>query len=438
MAAERVAAMPDALLVVLDLVVVVVAARCGGALAVRLGEPRIAGEMIGAILVGPTVLGGQVAGVVDGAVAGGVVGALFPAAGVQAMTLLGSLGMILYMLLVGMTIDPAPMSRRAGTIIALALAIVASTGLVAVGAAAWLGSGGGWRGPDATSAGFLLALLAGLAAQGVPIAARILEERGLMRTEVGGIVIATGACITTLALILSGAAIRGGDRAAAAELALTVAAGAIVVAIAAPLARSRRMRLSPRVAVAGLLVLALGAGVGGKWLLGTVLIGPLVVGIAVRNAGYSAIVLEASLGRVVRGVLLPVFLGVAALAANLRELLDLDALPQTLALLVAVVVVKTVSGIGSARAAGFDRREARAMGALLQCGGVMTIAISLDLLHAGIVTTRTHALMTLVGVVTTLVAGPLLARSGLATAGAARGGPAPSGVRDAAPLLSDP
>ena len=59
------------------------------------------------------------------------------------------------------------------------------------------------------------------------------------------------------------------------------------------------------------------------------------------------------------------------------------------------------------------------MGALLQCGGVMTIAISLDLLQAGIFTTRTHALMTLVGLVTTLIAGPLLARSGVRAPGRA-------------------
>ena len=222
-----------------------------------------------------------------------------------------------------------------------------------------------------------------------------------------------GACVTTLALIISGVAIRGGDRAAVAELALIVAGGAIVVAVAAPLGRSRWMRLGPRIAVVALLVIALGAGFGGKVLLGTVLIGPLIVGIAVRNAGFSAVFLEARLGELVRGVLLPVFLGVAALHTNLRELLNGDALPQALALLAAIVVVKTGAGIAGARTLGFAPREARAMGALLQCGGVMTIAISLDLLHAGIFTPRTHALMTLVGLVTTLIAGPLLARSGV-------------------------
>src|SRR5205085_2507213 len=111
--------------------------------------------------VGPTVLGGQVAGVVDGAVAGGLAGSLFPTAGVDALTLIGGLGMILYMLLVGMTVDPAPFARRAGTMLVMALAVVGATGVVAVGAAAWLGSSGGWRGPRATSAGFQLALLAG-------------------------------------------------------------------------------------------------------------------------------------------------------------------------------------------------------------------------------------------------------------------------------------
>ena len=402
--------MPDALLVLVDLVIVVAAARLGGVLAVRIGEPRIAGEMIGAIVIGPTVLGGQIEGVVDGAVAGGVVGALFPAVAVGVLTWIGAAGMILYMLLVGVTIDPSPMARRAGTVLGLALALVAAMGLVALVVAPWLEALGGWRGPDGTSAAFTLALAGVLAAQGVPIAARILEERRLLRSEVGGIVIASGACATAVALVASGIAIRGADGAAVAELALVVAVGAVVVAVAAPLGRSRWMRLGALPAVLVLLAIAFAAGAAGKLLLGTVLLGPLVVGVAVRNAGWSAAFLEARLGALVRGVLLPVCLGVAALHTNLREL-GLGTLVPVLAVIVSVVGLKMASTWASARLGGFDRREAQAMGALLQCGGVMTIAISLDVLQAGIITTQTHAMMTLVGLVTTLVAGPLLAAS---------------------------
>ncbi len=395
--------------------------RCAGALAVRVGEPRIAGQMAGAILIGPTLLGGQIEGVVEGAVSGGLVGDLFPPAAVEVLTQTGAVGMILYMLLVGMTIDPTPMSRRLGTILVLAGSVIASMGLLAVAMAAWLQADGGWRGPGGAGAAFTLALAAALAAQGVPIAARILEERGLLHTEIGAVVIAAGACATTLALVTSGIAIRGGDRAAAAELAVIVAAAAVLVAIAAPLARSRWMRLTPLVAVAVLLAIALAAGFGGKALLGTVLVGPLVAGVAVRNGGHAAVFLERHLGAVVRGVLLPVFLAVAALHANLREL-GLGALAPVLALIATVVVVKWAAAYLSARAAGFGGGDARAIGGLLQCGGVMTIAVSLDVLQAGIITTRTHALLTLAGLVTTLVAGPLLASSGLSR----RPAPAPA------------
>jgi len=399
------------ILAALDLALVVVVVRCGGALAVRLREPRIAGEMIGAILVGPTVLGGQIEGVVDGAVAAGAVGALFPATAVDVLTWVGGAGMALYMLLVGLTIDPLAMRRRLPAVALLVAATGASMALLALLAARWLEADGGWMGADATSLAFLLALGAGLAAQGVPIVARILEERGLLATRLGSVAIAAGAGVTTLALLASGAAIQGADRAALGDLAIVLGAAALVVAVLAPLARSRWMTLPPRVAVAVLLVIALAAAAGGKLLIGTVLIGPLIVGVAVRNAGFSAVFLEARLGTLVRGVLLPVFLGVAALHVNLREL-HASALPVVLAVIAAVVVVKLAASYGAARATGFERGDARALGALLQCGGVMTIAISLDVLQAQIITTRTHALLTLVGLVTTLLAGPLLARSG--------------------------
>ena len=412
--------MTDALLVALDLVVVVVAARCGGALAVRFGEPRIAGEMAAVILVGPTLLGGQVAGVVEGAAASGLVGTLFPPVGVDVLTWVGALGMILYMLLVGATIDPAPMSRRAGTIVVLALSIVVSTAVLATFAAAWLRRDGGWQGPDGSDVAFALALTAGLSAQGVPIVARILEERGLLRTEVGGVAIAAGATVTALALLASGAAIRGGDGAAAAELAIVFAVAMALVAVAAPLARSRWMRLSPGSAVTALLVIAIAAGIGGKVLIGTVLLGPLIVGVALRNDGHAARFLERRLGVLVRRTLLPIFLGVAALHVNLREL-GMGSLLPVLALIAAVVAAKWVASFLSARALGFDPRQSRAMGGLLQCGGVMTIAISLDVLQAGIVTTKTHALLTLTGLLTTLIAGPLLAASGLRRDGAGPG-----------------
>ena len=108
--------------------------------------------------------------------------------------------------------------------------------------------------------------------------------------------------------------------------------------------------------------------------------------------------------------MLPVFLGLAALHTDLRAL-GAEALAPALALLGLAIAIKLVVAYAAARAAGFAVADSRAIGALLQCGGIMTIAISLDVLDARVIDARLHAALTLVGLVSTIAAGPLLPRT---------------------------
>ena len=114
--------------------------------------------------------------------------------------------------------------------------------------------------------------------------------------------------------------------------------------------------------------------------------------------------------------MLPVFLGLAALHTDLREL-GADALAPVLALVGIVIAIKLVVTYAAARAAGFAAADARAIGALLQCGGVLTIAISLDVLDARVIDARLHATLTLVGIVSMIAAGPLLPRTWIDSGG---------------------
>jgi Kef-type K+ transport system membrane component KefB len=400
----------DWLLVVTGVLLVVGVARIGADVATRLRQPRIAGQLVLLVCIGPTVLGGQIDGVVDGAQATGAVGALFPPLSVDVLAVLGSLGLVLYVLLIGLTIDPLPMARRAGTIALLVVAIAAATTAVALVAAPWLRQDGGWAAPTAGATAFALALSAALVANGVPVVARILEEHGLLRTQLGAITISAGACVTTVALAASGVAIKGADGAAMQRFGLVIVAAAVLVAIVTAVATAHHHRLGPGAAVAGLLGLAVAAGAAGERLLGTALVGPLVVGIAVHGSGAAATFVEERLGAVVRGSLLPIFLGFAALHTNLREL-GPDVFVPVAAMLLAVMAAKLAAGYGAARATGFSPGDAGALAATLQCGGVMTIAISLAVLDAGLITTRLHAALTLAGLVTTVLAGPLLERA---------------------------
>jgi Kef-type K+ transport system membrane component KefB len=156
--------------------------------------------------------------------------------------------------------------------------------------------------------------------------------------------------------------------------------------------------------------LAGAAALAGDELVSSLLVGPLIVGVAVSTGGGTGVGLERCLGVAVRRVGLPVFLGLAALHTDLGELHG-GVLAAATGLLAAVIAISVGAGYAAARLAGFGAADARAIGALMQCGGVMTIAISLDLLQARVIDMRMHATLTLIGLATSLAAGPLLPRA---------------------------
>jgi Kef-type K+ transport system membrane component KefB len=345
---------PGWLLAPLDVAAIAALAWIGGQVAQRLRQPRIAGEMA-AVFAAAFLLGGQIADVVPGQQAEGRIAELFGETALALVSAIGGLGLALYMLLVGLTIDPAPMRTRARTLVLLAAATTGAALILALIAGPLLAGAGGWKPPSVSEGTFVLALAAALAVNGLPIVARILEDRAMAHSDVGSIVIVAATLVTTLALIASAVAIGGGDAAA-------------------------------------------------------LLLGPLIAGIAIKKASSTAVAVERCLGVAVRRVGLPAFLGLAALHTDLREL-GSDVLAPVAGLLAAVVALKAAAGYAAARVAGFARSDARGVGALLQCGGVMTIAVSLQALQAHVIDPRMHAALTLVGLMTTIAAGPLLPRA---------------------------
>ncbi|MGH2918175.1 MAG: cation:proton antiporter [Solirubrobacteraceae bacterium] len=396
------------LLALLDIVAIAAVAWLGGTVVQRLHQPRIAGEMA-AVFAAVLLLGGQIADVVPGQEAQGTIADLFPETALTLVTAVGTLGFILYMLLVGITIDPAPMRERGGAIVLLAAATVGAMLALALVAGPLLADAGGWKPRDVSDGVFVLALTAVLAANGLPIVARILEDRAMTHSPVGSTVIVAATLATALALIGAAVAIGGGDVTAAGRVGLRVGAGLVLLALALAIARARWFSLPPIVALVAVVALAVGSALVGDELLRSLLIGPLIVGVAVTKAASTAVAVERWLGVAVRRVGLPVFIGLAALHTDLREL-GSGVLLSALPLLGAVIALKLAAGYAAARTAGFAPTDARAIGALMQCSGVMTIAISLDVLDAHLIDARMHATLTLVGLVTTIAVGPLLPR----------------------------
>lgn len=400
---------PEWLLALLDVAAIAAIAWIGGTIMNRLRQPRIAGEMA-AVFVAVVLLGGQIAGVVPGQQAEGRIADLFPETALGFVTFVGELGLVLYMLLVGITIDPAPMRERAGALVLLTAATIGAALALALVAGPLLSDAGGWKPPGASQGAFVLAFAAALAANGLPIVGRILEDRAMAHSAVGSVVIVAATFTTSLALIAAAVASGGGDVPAGGRVALRVAAGLLVLAIVLATVRACSSWLRPAFAVLGVVALALASALAGDEMLSSLLIGPLIVGIAVDKRGVTARTVERRVGAAVRRVGLPVFLGLAALHTDLRGL-GSSAFAPLMAIIVAVIALKLAAAYLAARAAGFDSRDARAIGALMQCGGVMTIAISLESLHGHVIDTRMHATLTIIGLATTIAAGILLPRA---------------------------
>ncbi len=399
----------DWLLMLFDVAAIVVVAWLGGIAAQRLRQPRIAGEMAAIFLAG-LLLGGRIADIVPGQQAEGRMAALFPETAVTLVTVVGGLGLVLYMLLVGITIDPAPLRERAGAIVGLAVTSAGAMLALALVVGPWLADAGGWKPAGVAQSAFVLALAAALGANGLPIVARILEDRAMTHSAVGSIVIVAATGATALALIAAAIAISGGDAPAAGRVALHMGAGLVLLVQVLAVTRTRWLVLGPAVTLCAVVGLAGAAALASDQLLSSLLVGPLIVGIAVSKGGATGIGLERRLGVAVRRVGLPVFIGLAALHTDLRELHS-GVLAAVLALLAAVIAIKVGAAYGAARMAGFGAADARAIGALMQCGGVMTIAISLELLAARVIDLRLHATFTLIGLVTSFAVGPLLPRA---------------------------
>jgi hypothetical protein len=145
---------------------------------------------------------------------------------------------------------------------------------------------------------------------------------------------------------------------------------------------------------------------------------PLIVGVCADKGGGTAVDLERRLGVVVRRVGLPVFPGLAALHTGLREI-GSGVAASVLAILAAVVHAQA----GGRRRGGPHRRfravEARAIRALVQCGGVMTLRSRSTCSTPASATHACVPTLMLIGLVSTIAVGPLLPRAPRPGAGVA-------------------
>ena len=383
-----------------DLAIIILLARLLGIAAKRLGQPPVLGEIIAGILLGPTLFHGK------------ITATLFPITLRPALSALANLGVVMFMFVVGYELDlrlhPRPRARGRERVGQFDHSSAVTWGRLG----AWLAS----RHHVHHVLPFALFVGTAMSVTAFPVLARILTDRGMHRTRIGSIALASAAMDDVLAwsLLAVVVAIAGaGGQQLRLLLAPVYAAVMFGRGPPAPAQAGGCLpaagRLTPNVLAAVLVGLLL-SSYATDWMGVKYIFGAFLFGVVMPREGAAAALREEILDRLEQVsvlVLLPVFFVVSGLSVNLSSV-GLSGLVELCLILLVAVVGKFGGAFAGARLAGVRGRRAGVLATLMNTRGLTGIVILSVGLQLHILDQSLYSLMIVMAIVTTAMAGPLL------------------------------
>ena len=401
----------DLPLLLIQIIVILVAARLTGAFVRRLGQPQVVGEMIAGIALGPSVLGAQ---------APHLAALLFPAGSLGFLNTLSQIGLVVFMFLVGLELDPKIVRERGRSALVISHASIVAPFLLGATLAIVLYPT--LAGSRVTFTGFALFMGAAMSVTAFPVLARILTERRLTRTPIGALAIACAAiddvtawCILAAVVVI----VRATGSGVATGVPLWVALGGSAAYVAFMLTGGRRALriLETRYAARGrvtqdMIAVLMLATLASAWIterLGIhALFGAFLVGaVAPKSDDFVHAVLERFEDMMVV-LLLPLFFAFTGLRTEIT-LIDGAGAWLVCAMVTAVAVIGKVGGSAiAARVTAMPWRDAAVIGLLLNTRGLMELVILNIGLDIGVISRELFAMMVLMALATTFMTTPLV------------------------------
>lgn len=411
----------DTITLLIALILVLVSAHLCGDLAVRLRQPRVAGEIVGGLILGPTLLGlllpsTQRAIFHDSPATAWMLGAIY------------QLGLFLLMFCSGSALRSStrPGERRA-------TALIAVTGNVIPFAAGLLFlrlvDTSDLIGPARNTAAFVLIFACGLAVTSIPVISKIMADLGILATSFARIVLSVAVIEDVILYVIVSVALgmvappRGDLFTLPSLLSIhpsTVLGDvyyvvASVVFFALPLALGRRFldrvasspgnileRSNPLafmvVFVLALTALALFVGVAAYF--GAFVAGILAGELRGRTAEAQDVVRRFSFA-----FFIPIYFAIVGLRLDLIRQFDI---PFFLLFLAYACVMKAVSVYLGSRLAGMTPSNSRNLAVALNARGGPAIVLASVAFDAGIISQRFTIALVMLALVTSAIAGSWL------------------------------
>lgn len=386
---------------------ILAAARLVGWLFQKMHQPRIIGEMVAGVLLGPSFLGW---------LAPDFLGALFPKENVDHIKALSQLGLVLYMFMIGLKLDTESLSKRKHAAVFISHSSIICPFILGLLLALYLGPALSGGGVSPTTFGLFMATAMSITA--FPVLARILCERGMLGTKIGAIAIACAAVDDVTAWFLLTTVIVYTQTSNSASWPWPMLLGLLlyfglmwfVVRPALPRLlgqRGERGGLARGIMVV-LLLLPISAGAT-DWLGVHALFGAFFAGFIMPRHERLTRALSEKVEPAVVALLLPLFFGLSGLRTSISLVSGSEMWVYCGLILLVAVSGKLGGSMLTARLTGMSWREAGAIGVLMNTRGLMELVVLNIGLELGLISTTVFSMMVLMAVITTLMASPLLA-----------------------------
>ncbi|KAJ7129154.1 potassium:hydrogen antiporter [Mycena epipterygia] len=372
----------------------------------RIRQPRVIAEVIGGVLLGPSVMG-HIPGFSN---------AVFPTAGMPLLTLTATIGLVLFLFLVGLEIDVRIIRRNIKASSAISVAgLIIPLGL---GAALGVGVYREFIDPKVNFGYFLLFTAVAVGITAFPVLCRILTELKLLDTTVGVVVLSAGVgndVVGWILLALTVALVNASTGLTA--LYVLLASVGFVIFLLYPvrwgyvwLAR-RSGSLEQGSPTASMMTLTLIMILGAAFFTDIIGVHPIfggfLAGLVIPHENGYAISLVEKLEDLVSILFLPIYFTLSGLKTNLG-LLNTGITWAYIVIICLVAFTSKFVACGlAAYASGFNWRESGAIGSLMSCKGLVELIVLNIGLQAGILDARTFSMFVLHALILTFMTTPL-------------------------------
>ncbi len=389
--------------VLLDIFLIVMLARILGGIMAKIGQPRVVGEILAGILLGPTLLGQNLSLVIA------------PTEVRPILSSIATLALTMFMFLAGIEYDMSKLKGRASQAGLLALLSIAVPALLGfpIAQAIYNSAYAGEAAKELLP--FALFIGAALSVTAFPVMAHILMERGELNSKMGSLGVASTGILSVL--MFSYIAFAGAVAAAKGFNDFLTKLGLIVVFVAISwfVIRPLLVRVYRSMFSGGVV-----SGDG----MAVAFIGMVLYGLIAHQLGINALVggfiwgmilpedraLRSAISAKVKDIamifFLPVFFALAGFSADLK-LLTAQTLPAIFLVLAGAIGGKFIAAV-PAKMFGLSWNEIGTLGALFNTRGLLVLVAGLIGLQLNIITNLTFTIIVVVALVTNLMTLPLL------------------------------